>query len=181
MKRRTLILLCVIILVAVGYNKIGALYPMTHYDTVCKYSEEYNIDPLLIMAVIKAESNFKTDATSHKDAAGLMQLTEETAVWCAQKLGVDYSSDLLYDTDFNIHAGVFYLSYLSERYNGDITSAAAAYNAGMGNVDKWLESGEYSADGATLDKTPFDETSVYINKIKFNYKIYKLLYENKSN
>ena len=179
MKRRGFILLCVIILVAVGYNKIGVLYPMEHFDTVKKYSDEYGVDPLLSMSVIKAESNFKADATSHKSAAGLMQLTGETARWCAEKLGIEYTDDMLYDTDFNIRAGVFYLSFLLEKYGGDITAAAASYNAGMGNVDKWLKNSEYSGDGATLNKTPFNETSTYINKIKFNYKIYGLLYGGK--
>ena len=133
-------MLCVIILVAVGYNKIGVLYPMEHFDTVKKYSDEYGVDPLLSMSVIKAESNFKERTPRlTKSAAGLMQLTGETARWCAEKFGIDYTDDMLYDTDFNIRAGVFYLSFLLGKYGGDITAAAAAYNAGMGNVDKWLK------------------------------------------
>jgi len=182
MKKRSVFLLLVIILVVAGYNIIGRIYPMYYHEAVEKYSAQYGIDPLLIMAVIKAESNFESSATSHKSANGLMQITNDTAQWCAEKMGVDnYTDDMLYDGDFNIQMGIFYLDYLLERYNGIQSNAIAAYNAGMGNVDEWLKNKEYSPDGVTITKTPFGETTSYLNKVNYNYKIYKLLYGGKIN
>lgn len=177
MKKSGFVLLLIIILVAVGYNIIGSLYPMDYYDTVLKYSEEYEIDPFLIMSVIKTESNFKQDATSGKSAMGLMQITDDTAKWCSEKLGVtDYKKEMLYDGEFSIRLGTFYIDYFLEKYNGDLSCALCAYNAGMGNVDNWLKDTEYSPDGKTIIKTPFKETTGYLNKVKFNLKVYEFLY-----
>ena len=177
MKKSGFVLLLIIILVAVGYNIIGRLYPMDCYETVLKYSKEYELDPFLVMAVIKTESNFKTDATSDKSAMGLMQITDDTAKWCCEKLGIEtYEKQMLYESDFSIRLGAFYLDYLLEKYDGDLSCAICAYNAGMGNADKWLKDSKYSPDGKTITNTPFKETTGYLNKVKFNYKVYEILY-----
>lgn len=182
MKKSNILLLIVIILVVVGYNKLDLLFPFKHFETVKNYSEQYDIDPLLTMALIKTESKFKQDALSHKSAKGLMQITDNTGEWCADKMGIkDFNPDMLYDVETNIKIGTFYFDHLLDKYNGELSSTVAAYNAGMGNVDKWLKDSKYSADGKILDRTPFSETTAYINKIKFNYKMYKLIYGGRIN
>ena len=182
MKIRNFVLIVVIILVVIGYNNLDLLFPMNHYDTVLKYATIQQIDPLFVMSVIKTESGFKEEAVSKKSAKGLMQITDDTANWCAEKIGIsNFDTDMLFDADTNIRIGTFYLGYLLNRYDGDISCAAAAYNAGMGNVDKWLKDTTYSKDGKTIDRTPFGETTAYINKIKFNYKMYNLIYGGKTN
>lgn len=153
------------------------IYKTDYINLIEKECSKYNVDTVEILSIIKAESNFKHDAISAKNAYGLMQLTLDTANWCAKELGLEYlkQNDLL-DAETNIRLGVFYYDYLLKRY-GDANTAFAAYNGGMGNVDKWLKNNQYSKDGKTIDTTPFPETSRYITKINNNIKIYKLLYK----
>lgn len=138
---------------------------------------KYDVNPVEILSIIKAESNFKQDAVSSKNAYGLMQLTVDTANWCAKELGLEYlEPDDLLDAKTNIKLGVFYYNYLLKRY-GSTNTAFAAYNGGMGNVDKWLQNNKYSNDGKSIVSTPFPETTRYITKINNNIKIYRLLYK----
>ncbi len=153
-------------------------YPMKYRDLVRKYSERYDLDPYLVLAVIKAESSFRHTAVSRKNARGLMQITEGTGKWSAGKMGLeDYTTDMLFDPETNISIGCWYLSWLYEEF-GDTDLVLAAYNAGSGNVTKWLNDRELSPTGRTLDRIPFRETEKYLKKVRNSYMIYKKLYEN---
>lgn len=154
-----------------------AVYKTDYLSIIGEECQKYNIDRYEILSLIKAESDFKADAVSSKNAVGLMQLTLDTANWCGKQLGItDIEINDLYVPEINIMLGVYYYSYLKERY-GDFDTTLSAYNAGMGNVDKWLENSKYSKDGKTIDTTPFQETNRYITKINNNLKIYNFLYK----
>ncbi|MDO5755060.1 MAG: lytic transglycosylase domain-containing protein [Tissierellia bacterium] len=147
-----------------------------YVDDVEEYSSEYDVDPLLILSVIKVESNFKNDAVSHMNAHGLMQIIPETGEWVANQLNLEYSDEMLQDEETNIKMGTYYLSYLLKHF-GNRDLALAAYNGGIGNVSKWLLDEKYSSDGMNLDHIPIDETRNYVVKVNNNYKIYKIFYE----
>ena len=89
----------------------------------------------------------------------------------------DYNSDMLYEPDVNIHIGCWYLDKLIDQF-GDENTAVAAYNAGSGNVSKWLMEEKHSSDGVSLDLIPFQETEKYVKKVEMTKKIYNYLYNN---
>ena len=163
-------MLAVIIVINTVPYLTDSLFPSTYSQIVEKNAEEYELDKSLIMAIIKAESNFKRDAVSKKGAKGLMQVLDETALWCAGEMGTE-KPDLL-NAKCNIEVGTFYFAYLLERYDGNEKNAIAAYNAGHGNVDKWLSDKNYSYDGENLDEIPFEETEKYVKKVSIYKKIY---------
>lgn len=144
-------------------------YPVKYSEFITKYADMNNLDPHLVISVIKQESNFVADARSDY-AGGLMQLTETTANEYGKKLGM---SDFNYmDPETNIKIGCYVLASLISKYE-NVDTALAAYNAGVGNVDSWLENPDYSSDGKTLYSIPFSETRHYVKKVNQYIEIYK--------
>lgn len=173
-----IILLMILIIELSNIAKI--LYPLNYVDSINKYSSKYNLDPYLISAVIKTESNYKPRALSSKNAYGLMQITPDTAEWAAKEMKLEnYKNEKLFDPDYNINMGCWYLDNLKKEFNGNMDLVLAAYNGGRGNVEKWLTDSEHSKDGVNLHYIPFKETDKYIKRVKVNYNIYKFLYKNK--
>lgn len=178
-----LILLIIILIVLVcfkGFNieeKIMLyLYPTKYEEYVYKYSEELNIDPLLTFAIIKTESNFDANIESKSGAIGLMQLMDKTAQEQAEKLKIEYTKEMLYDPEVNLELGLNYFNMLLDYYNQNYVLAFTAYNAGLGNVQKWIKEGTIKKDGSDIENIPFKETNMYVRKIIRNYEIYKELY-----
>lgn len=174
------IILLLLLLVIVCFNAARSiLYPVKYREIVVEYSNKYNLDPNLIFAMIKAESGFDKDAVSAKNARGLMQITDRTGRWGADVLEIkDYVDESLYDPEINILIGCWYISKLLEEFGNDLELALAAYNAGSGNVARWLSDGSISSDGTALKSVPFKETENYIKKVKKFRKIYDDIYGN---
>ena len=173
------ILLTVLTLVAVSYGVIAYQTSRTqinYQDQINEYSNKYNVDPLLTASIVKVESDFDNDAQSHQGAKGLMQLLDETAKHSAEVIGEDYYPDKLNDIDYNLKLGVGYYNYLYNYYNNK-ELALAAYNGGVGNVDKWIDQGILDKDNPDISKIPFDETRQYVTKVMANYEVYKTFYK----
>jgi soluble lytic murein transglycosylase len=153
---------------------IKMLYKKQYSEYVSKYSQQYGVDENLIYALIKAESNFEVKAKSNKEAQGLMQLMYSTAKEVALQNGIQLTEENILEPDININIGTKYISTLLKRYKC-IEIALAAYNAGSGNVDKWIEKGTIKADGSDIENIPFKETNNYVRKIMRDYKIYSEL------
>lgn len=147
------------------------LYPMNYKKEVYEYSEQNKVDPLLTFAIIKAESNFNENSISTSNAKGLMQLMDATAADMAKRLEIEEYN--LFKPDDNICLGTKYISTLLQYYNNNIYLALAAYNAGIGNVNKWIENGIIKEDGSDIENIPFKETQNYVRKVMRNYRIYE--------
>lgn len=184
-KKRWIIILVLILIslfIAVKVLKIPRLileqiYPLKYEEQVEKYSAEYGVDKLLVYAIIKAESDFDENANSISGAKGLMQMMDGTVQDVVNSLGLDNDKTYnLYDAETNIMLGTKYFSELLENYNNNQYLALAAYNAGTGNVKKWIEKGIIKEDGSDIENIPFKETNIYVRKILQNYRIYQDLY-----
>lgn len=152
------------------------LYPKQYEEYVLKYSEELSIDPMLTFAIIKTESNFHSEIESKSGAIGLMQLMDKTAKEQAEKLNIVYTKDMLYDPEINLRLGLNYFNGLLDLFEQNYVLAFAAYNAGLGNVQKWIREGIIQEDGSDIENIPFKETNMYVRKIIRNYEMYQRLY-----
>ena len=186
-----LILICVLLMFftdtldGVKYRFVKLVYPTKYSEQVEKYSKENNLDEALVYGLIKKESNFDKDATSSVGARGLTQIMPETFEWLqiSKDGAITHSKDDLYDPDISIEYGTYLLSYLMKVYNYNEKNAVAAYNAGETAVNEWLSNKEYSSDGTTLTKIPYEETEKYVEGVLEAKEVYTKILEseNKTN
>ncbi|MDU4660463.1 MAG: lytic transglycosylase domain-containing protein, partial [Clostridium butyricum] len=172
-------LLIILLAVVVGSRYVvkEKFFPYKYQEYVDMYSKEYNLDPLFVLSVMKTESKFDDNAHSHKNAVGLMQITVETGEWAANEMGyTTFSKDDLYDEQYNIRMGCWYLRWLGDMFNNDRDLMVAAYNAGPTNVQNWLKDKNYSSNGKNIEYIPFGETKKYVDKVNTYYSVYEYLY-----
>jgi len=165
----------VLILLAV-FCTILYIYPVKYMEIIDKYSKKYNLSPELVYAIINTESGFNENEVSSKGAKGLMQIMESTANWAASTEYIEnYDYNNILSPELNIQIGCWYISWLNKKFDNDKTLVLAAYNAGNGNITKWLQNPEYSKDGKTLSVIPFKETENYVKKVSAAERFYKHL------
>lgn len=151
-----------------------SMYPLRYEDEITASASAHGVDPYLVAAVIRSESSWDPEASSHQGARGLMQLMPETAQDMVSKGLVDgrrYSYENLEDPAINIEYGCAYLSYLLTYFNGATDRAIAAYNAGMGNVDGWAKQDKLLHNAIT-----FPETQAYLVRVNMAKARYQELY-----
>ena len=138
-------------------------YPL-HYDEYIRvHAKEHHLDPALMAAVIYQESKFRPSVESSSGAIGLMQLTPSTARGIAIRTGGDaFETSDLYNAEINIRYGAWYLDNLFAKYH-DERLVLAAYNAGQGNVDRWL---------AHHESIQFAETRAYVSRVEHLKQVY---------
>ena len=137
------------------------------------------VEPALVHSIIRQESEFNPTIKSRAGATGLMQLLPSTARLVAKRLGIGYRSSQITDPEYNIKLGTAYLGQMLDRYQGSYILAIAAYNAGPGNVDKWVKrfgrpSGKsFKAAINWMEKIPFSETRNYVQRVMENLQVYR--------
>lgn len=150
-------------------------HPQEYRELVTRYAAEYGVPEHIIYAVIKIESNFRSDAKSTAGALGLMQMTPDTFDWLMTILRENYEVGMLYDPETNIKYGTYFLSYLYREF-GLWETAWAAYNAGFARVKEWQKNEEYADENGVLISIPYKETREYVKKVKKASEIYERLY-----
>lgn len=190
--QKGVMLLAVAVFLFFAYTRVHLLqqvrYPLRYSEGIQRYASEYQVNTHLVAAVIFAESLFRPDALSRRDARGLMQILPSTGAWAAERMGLDdFSAEKLFEPALNIRIGTWYLSSLARQFGADLHNPGpelspevlvvlAAYNGGSGNVTKWLNDTDLSEDGITLDHIPFYETREYVAKVQRAYQMYRKLY-----
>jgi soluble lytic murein transglycosylase len=153
------------------------LFPRPYWGALRHYSDENGLDPYLVAALIRQESEFNPEAISHSNAYGLMQLLPRTGKGEAKKEGLQhYTTDSLLNPTTNIELGTHYFRQMIDHFGGQIEYALAAYNAGEERVEDWRASGTYRDIDEFVESIPFTETREYVQAIVRNAEVYKRVY-----
>jgi len=152
------------------------LYPFYYSNLIDSVSRRFSISPELILSVIKKESAFEPQIISYANAYGLMQLLPNVASQLAPRLKLRFTSAMqLFDPEFNITIGSFYLSSLLKKYRGNLIMALGAYNAGPHRMDRWIKIFPTNDDDLFMENLEFEQTRVYVRTCLKYYWIYKLI------
>ncbi len=152
-----------------------AIYPLHYYQAgLATYAQEYNLNSLLVTALIRQESRFEPEIRSSVGATGLMQVMPATGAWIAAQMGV--KNFQLTNPRDNLRFGVWYLDYTHRTYNNNSILAIASYNAGPGNVANWVKRFGFGDPDVFIEQIPFAETRHYVKAVFGNFWNYSRLY-----
>ena len=151
-------------------------YPRPYSATVEATAAEFDLDPLLIWAIMRQESRFDPEALSYVGARGLMQVMPATQGWIAEQMGDDIPPGDAFTPEASIRMGAWFLRFLLDYFEGDVELAIAAYNGGAGSVDSWQANPLVSDRDDLLRWIGFGETREYLGHVALNYRLYQALY-----
>lgn len=151
------------------------VYPWPYRDRIEREAARYKLDPTLVAGLIRQESAFAADAVSVSDALGLMQVWPPTGTRLARTLKLSYSRTRLFDPDYNLRLGAYYLSNLLNMF-GKLELAVAAYNAGENRVKQWTSGQTYEELPEFVESIPITQTRDYVQIVLRNRGLYRRLY-----
>ena len=158
---------------------LRAVYPLIYDAVLLERADIERLDPTLVAALVRRESQFDRDVVSRAGATGLMQLMPATGAEVARRVRIaEYRSDQLVVPEVNLVLGSRYLRELLERRGGAVVPALISYNAGPHRFTAWRRFPEFSASTSLMiDRIPFSETRRYVKAILSYRYIYRNLYE----
>ncbi|ANV83056.1 tail length tape measure protein [Picosynechococcus sp. PCC 7003] len=151
-----------------------SLFPFPYAEPIQRWAAENDLNPLLVVSLMRQESRFEKNIESPVGAKGLMQVMPSTAEWIAQQ--TDSGTYDLSDPESNIQLGTWYLRYTHREYDDNSMLAIASYNAGPGNVAQWLQRYGLDDPDTFIEQIPFNETKNYVESVFANYWNYERLY-----
>ena len=152
-------------------------FPLPYRHSLEEYSRQQSLDPFLVAALIRQESEFNTKAVSRSNARGLTQVMPSTGRQLSRQLKIPrYSTSMLFKPDMNLKIGTFYLKALSDQLQGKWEQTLASYNAGKSRVNSWTAAANYHEPAEFVESIPFSETRVYVQSVLRNAEVYRRLY-----
>lgn len=146
------------------------VYSLPYREEVIRQCEKNHLDAELVFSVIYSESRFRADAVSGAGARGLMQIMPDTGAWIADHMGIEnYQAERLFEPELNLAMGTWYMSWLEQQFDREPAQVLAAYNAGPGNVKKWIDAEIWDGTQQKLEDIPFYETRNYVQRILKQY------------
>lgn len=152
-----------------------ALYPFPFSDLIETWATQRQLNPLLVIALIRQESRFEPKIRSAVGATGLMQVMPDTAEWIQFRTD-DPTPYNLENPEDNIKLGTWYLDYTHREYDNHSLYAVASYNAGPGNIAEWIDRGGFTDADDFVEQIPFAETKGYVYAVFGGYWNYLRLY-----
>ena len=153
------------------------LYPLGWEKPLRARAARHKLDPYLVAALIRQESEFNPSARSHAGALGLMQIMPATGAQLFRRLGIpNFAARKLTQPDISLRLGTFHLKNVLDLFEWNLEYALAGYNAGERRIDDWLLLGEFDEPGEFAETIPFSETRGYVQSIVRNRDMYERLY-----
>lgn len=153
------------------------LYPLPYREMIEQTARSRDLDPWLLVALIRQESAFVRDIRSPAGAIGLMQVMPSTGQEVARQVGLNSFSERSLETpDINLHLGSRFLFDMLERFDEDLPLVLSAYNAGPTRADRWAKFAEAVDPERFTERIPFDETRGYVKNVTRNYHLYRALW-----
>ena len=151
-------------------------FPDTYWDLTKQAAGAYGYDPVIFYALVREESSFNPEIVSWAGARGLSQLMPATARSVGAQLGIKVTNAAMFDPLTNLRIGSKYLDYLRGYFKGNMMLAVPAYNAGEGNVGKWLAAAPDRPTDEFVESIPIRETRAYVKRVLGTYQIYNVVY-----
>ena len=154
-----------------------SLFPLPYQKDLVRWARQRNLDPYIVAALIRQESEFNPQALSSAHAYGLTQVVPSTGRALARRAGVRrFSNRLLFQPSTNLKLGTYYLRSLLDQWGGKWEPALASYNAGKSRVSDWLTWNSYQEPAEFVESIPFTETREYVQAVLRNAAVYRQLY-----
>jgi len=152
-------------------------FPMPYRDALERNATANQLDPFLVAALIRQESEFDRKVISRANAWGLTQVVPRTGRELSRKTGMKrFTNSMLFDPEINLKLGTYYLRSLLNSLQGNWEATLAAYNAGKSRADRWLAQGPYRETAEFIENIPFTETRDYVQIVLRNADFYRRLY-----
>ena len=152
-------------------------FPLPYRAAVETYSRANDLDPCLLAALIRQESEFDPKAISRARAYGLTQVLPGTGRLLSRRAGLPYfKPELLFQPEVNIRLGAFYIKSLILQFDGSVETALAAYNAGKNRAALWRTWSEFREPAEFIETIPYSETRNYVQTVLRNADLYRRLY-----
>ena len=159
-------------------DQLEMLYPAPYTDALLKYASPRNVDPRLLLAIMRQESRFQPDAKSYAAARGLMQFISTTATKVAGELGRDsFRQEELYYPPTAILFGSQYLADLFKQFPDQSDAVVASYNGGDDNMKRWLARSESNLPDVYVPEIAYSQSKDYVYKVMANYRMYQFIYD----
>ena len=153
------------------------LFPLPWQKDLLTSAKHANLDPFLVAALIRQESEFNASALSHANAYGLTQIVPATGRALAKQEGIRaFNANLLFNPALNLKLGSVYIRTLLDQWNGKWEETLASYNAGRSRVLLWNTWHDYREPAEFVESIPFTETREYVQAVMRNAAIYREIY-----
>lgn len=152
------------------------LFPLPYRAELERHAKARDLDPFLLAGLIRQESEFDPRAVSAARAYGLTQILPATGRLLARKLKQRFRTSLLFQPEYNLRLGTYYLRTLFEKHQADWELTLAAYNAGSTRVENWVTWADFREPAEFIETIPFTETRNYVLAVLRNARIYRQLY-----
>ena len=152
-------------------------FPLPYRSELERYARQNGLDPFLVAALIRQESEFDPKVISYANARGLTQIMPSTGRELSRRLRLtSYSTAKLFQPSVNLQLGTYYLESLTQQTGGRLEAALAAYNAGLSRARAWLQWGDFQEPAEFIETVPFAQTRGYIQAVLRNADVYRQIY-----